>query len=63
MNATENMHEVGFPNLYILSDIIYYIPPLIIIIVLAIKVAGFSKARKTFSNTFTKDFGDIKYQI
>ena len=45
MNATENMHEVRFPNIYILSHIIYYIPPLLIILVLAIKEVGFSKTK------------------
>ena len=34
MNATGNMCEVEFPNIYTLSDIIYYILLLIIIIVL-----------------------------
>ena len=37
MNAIENMHEVRFLSIYILSHIIYYILPLTIIIVLAIK--------------------------
>ena len=45
MNATENMHEVSFLNIYILSHIIYYIPPLTIIIVLGIKEVGFSKTK------------------
>ena len=45
MNATENMHEVRFPNIYILSHIIYYILPLTIIIVLGIKEVGFSKTK------------------
>ena len=49
MNAKENMHEVRFPNIYILSHIIYYIVPLTIIIVLAIKAVGFSKVRQTLS--------------
>ena len=43
MNATETMHEVRFPNIYIPSHIIYYIPLLLIIIVLAIKEVAFSK--------------------
>ena len=37
MNPIENMHEVRFPNIYLLSHIIYYIPPLTIIIALAIR--------------------------
>ena len=49
MNDKENMHEVRSPNIYILSYIIYYIVPLTIIIVLAIKVVGFSKVRETLS--------------
>ena len=45
MNATENLHEVRFPNIYILSHIIYHIPPLLTIIVLAIEEVGFSKTK------------------
>ena len=52
MNAIENMHEVRFPNIYILSHIICYIPPVTIMIALAIKAVGFSKVRQTFSNIF-----------
>ena len=37
----ENMHDVRFPYIYISSHIIYYVPPLTIIIVLAIKGVGF----------------------
>ena len=37
MNAIEDMHEVRFSNIYILSHISYYIHPLTIIIALAIK--------------------------
>ena len=61
MNAKENMHEVRFPNIYILSHIIYYIVPLTIIIVLAIKAVGFSKFRQTLSTIFVIHYGDIKY--
>ena len=43
MNTKKNMHEVRFPNVYILSSIIYYIVPSTIIIVLAINAVGFSK--------------------
>ena len=51
MNAIETIHEVRFPNIYILSHIIDYIhPPLTIIIALAIKAIGF----------FTMHYGDIK---
>ena len=41
MNAIENMHVVRFPNVYILSDIIYFIHPLTTIIDLAIKTLVF----------------------
>ena len=60
MNAKENMHEVRFPNIYILSHIIYYIVPLTIIIVLAIKAVSFSKVRQTLSTIFSIHYGDIK---
>ena len=60
MNAKGNMHEVRFPNIYILSYIIYHIPPLTIILALAIKAVGFSKARQTFSDTFAMHYGAIK---
>ena len=52
MNAIGNMHEVRFPNIYILLNIIYYILPLIITIVLVIKAVG-------FSNKFAMHYGDI----
>ena len=35
-------------------------PPLTIIIALAIKAVGVSSARQTFSNIFTMDYGDNK---
>ena len=60
MNAKENMHEVRFPNIYILSHIIYYIVPLTIIIVLAIKAVGLSKVRQTLSTIFAMHYSDIK---
>ena len=50
MNAIKNMHEVRFPNIYILSHIIYYIHPLTIIVALAIKAVGL----------FATHYGDIK---
>ena len=49
MIAKENMHEVRFQDIYIVSHIIYYIVPLTIIIVFAIKAVGFSKIRQTLS--------------
>ena len=45
MNVKKSMYEVIFPDIYITSHIIYYIVPLTIIIVLAIKAAGFSKGQ------------------
>ena len=42
MNAIENVHEVRFPIIYILSHTIYYILPLTIIVTSAIKAVGFS---------------------
>ena len=43
MNPIGNLHQVRFPNTYILPNIIYYIFPLIVTIVLVIKAVGFSK--------------------
>ena len=40
MNAIEIMHEVRFPNIFILSHIIYYIPPLTLVTTWAIKAVG-----------------------
>ena len=37
MNVIGNMYEERFPNISILSPIVCYIPPLIIIITLALK--------------------------
>ena len=50
MNAIEDMHEVRFSNIYILSHISYYIHPLTIIIALAIKTV----------EVFAIQYGDIK---
>ena len=47
MDAIGNIHEVRFLNIYTLSSIISYILPLTIIIVLAIKVVGFSNFRQS----------------
>ena len=60
MNAIGNMHGVRFPNIYILSNIIYYALRLTIIIVLAIKPVGFSKVRENLRNIFAMHYGDIK---
>ena len=40
MNVIGNMHEVRFPNISILSHVVCYIPPLTIIIALALKAVG-----------------------
>ena len=60
MDALGNMHKVRFRNISILPHIVFYIPPLTIIIPLAIKTEGFSKVRQTFSNIFAMHYGDIK---
>ena len=60
MNAIENMHEMRFPNICILSHVIYYIPSFTITIALAIKAVGFSKVRQTFSSIFAIHHGEIK---
>ena len=50
------MHEVRFPNIYILANIVYHILPLTIIIVLTKKAAGFSKAEQGVSNIFVTHY-------
>ena len=44
MNTIEKMHEVRLPNIYIVSHIICYIHPLILIIALAIKAVSFLRS-------------------
>ena len=46
-----------------LSHIIYYIVPLTIIIVVAIKAVGFSKVWQTQSTKFAMHYDDIKDKI
>ena len=41
MIVYRNIHGLRFPNIYILSNIIYYVLPLSITIVLVIKASGF----------------------
>ena len=60
MNTIGNMHGVRFPKISILLHIVCYIPPLTIVIALAIKAVGFSKVRQTFSDIFAMYYGDIK---
>ena len=60
MNAKENMHEERFTNIYIITHIIYYIIPLTIIIVLAIKAVSFTNVKQTLSTIFAMHYGDIK---
>ena len=53
------MDKVRFPNIYILVNIHYYILPLTIIIVLAIKAVkavAFLKARQILSNIFAMHY-------
>ena len=54
------MYEAIFPNIYILSHIIYYVPPLTVIIALAMKAVGFSKVKQTFNNIFAMYYGFAK---
>ena len=60
MTAKENVHDVRFPNIYILSHIIYYFVPLIIVIVLIIKTVGLSKNRQTLNTKNSMHYVDIK---
>ena len=60
MNVIGNMHEVRFPNISKLSHIVFNIPPLTIIVALAIKAVGVSKVRQTFNNIFVMHYSDIK---
>ena len=60
MDSKQNMHEMIFPNIYILSHIIYFIVPLTVIIVLALKAVGFSKVKQTLSTKFAMHHGDVK---
>ena len=56
------MHEVRLPNIYTLWNIviIYYVLPLTVIFILAIKAVGFSKVRQSLSHIFGMNCGDIK---
>ena len=60
MNAIENMQEVRFHNVYILSHNIYYILTLITFIILTIKAICFLKVRQTLSIIFAMHYGDTK---
>ena len=53
------VHEVIFPNIYILLSIIYYVPPLTIINSL-VTILVVSKARQTLSNFIEIHYGNIK---
>ena len=63
MNSIENMGEVRFPIIYILSHTIYYIPPLTVIVALARKAESFSKVRQTFSNIFAMRYCDYEFRF
>ena len=60
MNVIGNMHEVRFPNIYILLNNIHYILPLTTVMAVAIKAVAFPKARQTLSNIFVMHYGSIK---
>ena len=62
MNDIGNLHEEELPirNIYILSNFIYHIPLLIVIIVLTIKAANFSKVRQSLSNISAMHCIEIK---
>lgn len=60
MNAIENMRGMRFCDIYVLTHIIYYILPVTVIIVLAIKGVSFSKVAQTLSNIFVMHYADIK---
>ena len=53
------MHVVMLPTIYILRNIIYYIPSLDIIIVLAIGAVDFLKARRGLSYILAMYCGEI----
>ena len=50
MNTIRNMHEVIFPNIYILLDIIYYMVRLVRIIALAVITVGFKGQTNTLQH-------------
>ena len=62
MNVLGKMHDIRFPTIYIMWNIIYYILPLTIVAVLAIKAVDSSKVRQGISNIFAMHYGDINYQ-
>ena len=61
MNVLGKMHDIRFPTIYIMWNIIYYILPLTIVAVLAIKAVDSSKVRQGISNIFAMHYGDINY--
>ena len=58
MDTIRNMHELRFSNIYILSNIVYYVLPLTKVIVLVIKAVGCSKFRQSVSDIFAMHYGD-----
>ena len=48
MNAIENMHEVRFPNIYIISHVIYDILPSTIIVDFGNKSSRFFEGQTEF---------------
>ena len=61
----KNIYEVRFSNIYILSHIIYYIPPLTIIFALAIKVVVCRMSDRILVAylQYIKVISKIKYEV
>ena len=63
MNTKKNIHEVRFPNVCMLSSIIYYIVPSTRIIVLAINAVGFLKVIQVPTLQCIMVISKIKYEF
>ena len=60
MNAIGNMLEVRFPNIYILSNTIYYILPLTKVVVLTVKASDIGNNARQCQTMFVTHYGNIK---
>ena len=60
MNAIGNMLEVRFPNIYILSNTIYYIFPLTKVVVLTVKASDIGNNVRQCHAMFAMHYGNIK---
>ena len=60
MNAIGNMLEVRFPNIYILSNTIYYILPLTKVVVLTVKASDIGNNARQCQAMFATHYGNIK---